>query len=379
MGLATERATDRSGGARVGLRLVCPETKLPLRPCGLEEAERLIADGAPLATREGGPQPVGRTPVVLVREDDRCAYPVLGDVPVLLRPERLMPPRAAPFAVDLVSAPYAEAYEEMDFYSSEAERAESALERDSGLQRLLRLAALTDGERRRFPAPAELWLDATYETTAQWQAFRHLAPLEGRRVLQLGGKGGHAVTLLLAGASEAWVVSPMVAELEFATALAHRLGVGERLRVAAGVAEELPLADGCIDAVYTISLHHMVTALALPECRRVLRTGGAFAAVEPWRAPLYRIGTRVLGKREPEVHCRPLERARLEPLFECFPTARLSLHGTLLRYPALALSKAGVRLGTAAMWRVARLDDALSSVVPGLRRWGSCAAVLGTA
>ena len=40
-----------------------------------------------------------------------------------------------------------------------------------------------------------------------------------------------------------------------------------------------------------------------------------------------------------------------------------------------ALQEAGVEL---AVWRIHRVDDALCSLVPGLRKWGSCAALLAT-
>ena len=55
--------------------------------------------------------PVGPTQVVLVREDRKCAYPVVDDIPILLVPERLVPPQAGPFTVDLSDPKYAETYE----------------------------------------------------------------------------------------------------------------------------------------------------------------------------------------------------------------------------------------------------------------------------
>ena len=50
----------------------------------------------------------------------------------------------------------------------------------------------------------------------------------------------------------------------------------------------------------------MTTELAMPEIARVLKPGGRFSAMDPWRAPLYAIGTKILGKREVNVYCRPL-------------------------------------------------------------------------
>jgi SAM-dependent methyltransferase len=184
------------------------------------------------------------------------------------------------------------------------------------------------------------------------------------------------VKLLLAGAAEAWTISPMIGEARCAMALARAIGVADRLRCVTGIGEELPFADAVFDAVYSGGcVHHMTTQNAVPEAARILRPGGVFAAVEPWRAPPYAIGTKFLGKRE-SVHCRPLTEERVAPLRSSFAKVRVVRHGTLTRYPLLALEKLGLRCALTTVWRIHRGDDALCSLVPGLRRWGSCAALL---
>jgi len=353
--------------------LACPATGQPLRPCPIEEADRAAGAAGPLTPRAGGGTPLGRTPTVLLRQDGRAAYPVVDGIPVLLGPERLVPAAEGPFSVDLNDPRYAEAYQEMDFYNRAA-----AVDVEAGARRLLRLAELPSASLGRFPDPAATWLDATYEATAQYEAYRHLAPLDGARVLQLGGKGEQAVAFLLAGAAEAWVVSPMIGELAHARALATRVGVGDRIRLAAGVAEELPLRSRSFDRVWGKSMHHMVDAMAYPQCARVLSRGGRFAAVEPWRALLHGIGTRVLGKRERGVECRPLTRDRLAPFDRAFAWIRVVRHGPVLRYPMIALEKAGVTLPLETAWRLARLDDRLGALLPPGNR-GSCATLLGIA
>ncbi|MDQ3679374.1 MAG: class I SAM-dependent methyltransferase [Actinomycetota bacterium] len=359
--------------------LVCPETKLPLEALSLEEAESAMAGGRRLRAREGGQAtPVGPTQVVLMREDRACAYPVVEGIPILLVPERLVPANAGPFTVDLSDPKYAETYEEMDFYNTVAEREEAGVEDSAEAQFLMRTAKLGELQEGSFPEPRDVWIDATYEAVAQWDSYRHLSPLKGKRVLQIGGKGTHALRFLLAGASDAWTMSPMVGELRYARAVAQRLGLGDRLHCVASVAEEMPFADGTIDAIFAGStIHHMVTDIAFAECARVLTKGGKFAAIEPWRAPLYGIGTRLLGKREP-VHCRPLTSARVRPLFEAFDWAAVVHHGALTRYPLLALAKLGVPVRTRTAWRVSRVDDAISSLVPRVREAGSSTALLGT-
>lgn len=335
----------------------------------MEAAEE--ACGGALTSRlaaAGTAEPVGPTPTVLLRADGLVAYPVINGIPILLAPERLVPSTDGPLDVDVSMARYAEAYEEMSFYNDVAETEAVDLEAFTRMR--------NDGPAS-FPQPAVDWLDALHEPAAQFEAYQHLAPMEGMRALQLGGKGHQAIAFLLAGAAEAWVISPMVSELLHARALGRRLGVEDRLRLAAGVAEDLPLASGTFDRVWGKSMHHMIDELAYRQCARVLRTGGRFAAVEPWHALLHEFGTHLLGKREPDVHCRPLDDVRVKPFFAAFPDGKVVRHGPAIRYALLALEKFGVIFSMAATWRAARIDDRLGRLVPG-HNPGSCATLLAT-
>jgi len=353
--------------------LACPLTGLTLREVTVDAAE--ASAGGPFVARSGGGTPRGRTPTVLLREDNGAAYPVDNGIPVLLGPERLQPAASGPFQVDLADARYAEAYEEMAFYNEAAAQVEETVHAAS-FPRLTAMATLGVAGRRQFPEPASLWLDATYESTAQLDAYRHLAPLDGTRILQLGGKGEQAVVFLLAGAEEAWVVSPMVGELAYARALARRFGVDDRLRCAAGVAEELPLQTARFDRIWAKSMHHTIDALSYPQCARVLRPGGRMAAVEPWRALLHTVGTKVLGKRERGVTCKPVTADRLGPFHQAFSEAEVVRHGAFLRYPMIAIEKFGVTVSLSTALRIGRIDDRIGRVLPGVRNPGSCAALL---
>jgi SAM-dependent methyltransferase/uncharacterized protein YbaR (Trm112 family) len=359
--------------------LVCPETRQRLRLCSIEEADAALGGRAPFAPRTGrGPKPVGRTPTVLLREDGACAYPVVAGIPVLLIPEHLLP-AAIPNTVDLTSARYSEAYSEMEFYNAAATELASSAGSES-LPPYLAMLRETDASRfGTFPEPRDLWIDVVYDAASQWDVYKHLAPLDGKRVLQLGGKGTHAVKFLLAGAAESWLLSPMLEETACALAFARRFGVEDRLHCAAAIAEETPFADGSFDAIYSGGcVHHTVTEIAFSECARILRPGGRLGAVEPWRAPFYRVGTKIFGKREVEVHCRPLTQKRLEPFFLALESSALIHHGAISRYALLALSKLGIDLGLSTAWTINRLDDTLTSLVPGLRSLGSSVALLGT-
>lgn len=360
------------------IRLVCPETKLALFECSLEEAERSISGGRPLVSRGlPGRPPIGRTPRVLLQKQSGWAYPVVDRTPILLGPERLWAPEELQTAAS--DPRYEEAARETQFYNEAAQREGARVSTEALPEQLDRILRTPERLRASFPEPRGLWIDAVYDSASQRDAYGHLSPVHGRKILQLGGKGTHAVKFLLAGAAEGWLLSPMVSELAYGLALAHRCGVHERFACAGGVAEQLPFEDESFDAIYAGGcVHHMVTEEAFAECARVLRPGGRFAAAEPWRAPLYALGTKLLGKREPDVHCRPLTRGRVRPLFEAFEVAEVAHHGALTRYPLLALWKLGLELDMATVWRITRLDDALCSPFPWLRGAGSSVSVLGT-
>jgi SAM-dependent methyltransferase len=198
-------------------------------------------------------------------------------------------------------------------------------------------------------------------------------------VLQVGGKGTHAARFLLAGAANAWVVSPMLEELRHGAALARHLGLEASYHCVAGIAEEMPFRDGTFDAIYSEScVHHMVTELASTELRRILTEGGRFAAVEPWRGPLYRWGIKVFGKREKGVKCQPMTAARAQPFLDVFDQAEVIHHGAISRYPLLALAQLGWELEPPTVYAITRLDDACATLIPPLRRTGSSTAILGT-
>jgi SAM-dependent methyltransferase len=202
--------------------------------------------------------------------------------------------------------------------------------------------------------------------------------MKNARALQLGGKGIHVVKFLLAGASKAWLLTPMVDEAKFAQALAEVCGVGKQLTCLVGIAEELPFPDCAFERVYSGScMHHMVTEIATAEVARILTSGGRFAAVDPWRAPFYGIGTKVLGKREPDVHCRPLTSQRVAPVRQNFSRSQVIHHGTLTRYLLLALEKFGIESSLAVVSVITRIDDTLCTLLR-LRHYGSSVAVLAS-
>jgi uncharacterized protein YbaR (Trm112 family)/SAM-dependent methyltransferase len=362
--------------------LACPLTKQPLKRLSLESAEQEMNAGKPLqARRTHGTEEAatGRTSEVLMRSDGQVAYPIVDGIPILLGPEALFADGVEPPPSDLLLPQYAEAYAEMDHYNKQAStEAKNIVESESfeAIRSVLR-AEVGEKDVPSFPNPWRVWIDAPYDLQAQYEAYNFLAPVLGKTILQLGGKGIHAVKMLMAGAKRATALSPMLGEIRCAVALAEAVGVAERLDGVVGVAEELPFRDRSFDRLYSGGcLHHMVTDIAFGEAARILAAGGRFAAVDPWRAPLYAIGTKVFGKREREVFCRPLTKERVSSLGKHFQPAEVSLHGALLRYPLLALDKLGIRVSKNALWQLSAADDAIAGSL-FLRRFGSSASVCG--
>ena len=357
---------------------ICPQTKLPLRAMSLDKAKEALgsADLAPRTNAE--PAPFGVTPTLMVRSDNGCAYPVVDGIPVLLAPEQITRADSRQ-TFDLRDVQYAEAYEEMTHYNQVGMEEAAAIEKSESYRLVEPVLRLPENARNTFPEPKETWIDCVPDCKAQYEASCYLGDLKGKRMLQLGGKGLHAVKFLLAGAAEAWVLTPMLGEVHCSIALAQKVGVLDRLRCAVGVAEEIPFQDNMFDAVYSGGcVHHMTTELAMPEIARVLKPGGKFSSMDPWRAPFYAIGTKILGKREVNVYCRPLTRARVAPLFTSFSHAEKRQYGTLTRYGAIALSKFGINLPFSIMWQLYRVDDAVCSCIPGMRNLGSGVALFGT-
>jgi Methyltransferase domain len=326
----------------------------PLRTIALQSAASCV------------PPPVGVTPYVFLRQDRRRAYPVVQDIPVLLIPE-MLGIDGDQRAFDLRDGRYAESYAEMTVYNQVAIQGSENIEQSEAYQIIAPLLAAPHEQLKSFPQPPTTWLDAVYDCASQWDAYSHVAPIRGKRVLQLGGKGTHAVKFLLAGARETWVLSPMIGELVYCKQLGLVAGVSDRLKSVAGIAEELPFPDGFFDAIYSGGcFHHTETALALPEISRVLRDGGTFCAVDPWRTPVYGLGKAMFGQRE-VAHCHPLTNRRLEELPGAFRRFQIVNHGALVRYPLLVLNKLGLTISMKTGWRASRIEDFCSDLLPGFR------------
>jgi SAM-dependent methyltransferase len=308
-----------------------------------------------------------------LRDDGKVLYPVSDrGIPLLLAPEALYRDDVD-IQIDLSDAYYAEAYEEMQHYNAVA--ANEALRTDTRDSARV-VEPLIDAVGS--PLTDTAWIQGVLDAAAHRSCYEHLGDVvPGGRVAQIGGRGVHAVKFLLTGAAEAWAISPMIGELVNTMDLAERVGVADRLRVACAIGEQLPFRDGSLDAIFIgASLHHMVVHDALEEIRRALRRGGRFAASEPWKSPGYDLGTRILGKRDRNVHCRPLDSNRLDrSMLDSFPYSEVRHHGAFSRYGMIAASKAGFQLSVQAGLR---FTDWIDRAIPRrmVDRFGSSVAIL---
>ena len=135
-----------------------------------------------------------------------------------------------------------------------------------------------------FPHPASLWIakrSTARRTSSIWE-FEHLAPMQGKTVLQLGGEGEYAVKFLLAGAAQAYCLDPSLETLKLGKRTAEAYGVDSKLEFVRGMAERLPFPDDFFDAIYgNAVLHHTMVNLAAREIYRVLKPGGRASFHDP--------------------------------------------------------------------------------------------------
>ena len=149
--------------------------------------------------------------------------------------------------------------------------------------------------------PTDQPYDAWAESYRDWwapviaqSAVRLLDRLSGMeldgqpfQLLDVGtGTGALAIAALVRWASATAIgVDPASRILELAADEAKRLGVRDRLRLAIGTADRLPLPDAAVDVVTSSFVLQLVPsrAAALREIARVLRPGGRFASVT-WQA-----------------------------------------------------------------------------------------------
>jgi ubiquinone/menaquinone biosynthesis C-methylase UbiE len=208
-------------------------------------------------------------------------------------------------------------------------------------------------------------------------AFRQLAPLKGRLVLDLGaGLGLHAILLARAGANVVVCdISPN--RLREARRLAAEAGVPDgRIRFAVAEAERLPFADAAFGGIFTKSvLIHTDLPRAAGECVRVLSPTGCATFIEPLdRNPFVVLYRLLLAPREWRHITRYFDKLAINELGH--PFTKHGFQGTLtpVHYLGFFASIAQFQMESPKMMRAMervlhRLDRMIFAVFPPFRRY----------
>lgn len=115
------------------------------------------------------------------------------------------------------------------------------------------------------------------------RAVVHLVePQPGEVCVDVGAGMGPATVVAARSGAEVWAVDPM----PYMRGALHLRRLGQRARpsihVVAGSAEHLPLADGSVDALWSVNaMHHWLDLeAAFAEVSRVVRDGGRLVLVD---------------------------------------------------------------------------------------------------
>jgi len=305
--------------------LACPRSGRPLEKVVLNNSE--VAEIRKIDRKQKGFEYSYDESHEFLSDDQGSYYSIVDEFPILMYPEKFVRSDNEEVA-NLMDYQYQEAYEEMVHYNSLGAESVESLD-DKSLSALMGSIRSHPDRPNLFPDPETYWLDARHDALSQYEAYKYLAPIKDKRFLQLGGSGSHAVKALLAGACYAMHLTPMIGEAKAGRELAKYYGVEDRFFAVIAIGEELPFIDNSFDVIYSGGcVHHMRTEFAFREFHRVLSSEGRFSCVDPWKTPIHGIGTRIFGKREANVFCRPINPERLKYI-SIFEDRIVRQHGAL--------------------------------------------------
>ncbi len=114
-------------------------------------------------------------------------------------------------------------------------------------------------------------------TTSLYDAFGRLGVGPQHFVLDAGARDAvHSVELVRRFGCRVVAVDPVALHAERARARVAEAGLADRIEVAEGAIEALPFEDETFDHIWCRDvLNHVELRKGLPECHRVLRTGGS--------------------------------------------------------------------------------------------------------
>lgn len=310
----------------------------------------------------------------LIAEDNKTLYPFIDGIPQLLAPEGISLENDSISNIDISDLKYREPYAEMSSYDEISGHHVQSGDEESALGGVISSwSEIDNNDKVTFPEPAELWLDAKGCLLAQEMAYKHLMPISGCRVLQLGGHGSHLIKFLMAGAREAWLVSPMINELKRARFLALEFGFEDRLFVVQGIAEELPVEDDFFDRIYMGGcLHHTQIEMTAPEIHRVLTKGGKASFVDPIMTTPYRLFvkpfySRGIGRVD-HAECTPIRREKAFDFIKHFHHGQLTGYRAFVHFPLIMATRyLKLNLSISLLRQIEEMDRAIGNVFPFLQ------------
>ncbi len=353
---------------------VCPSTQEPLFTLGsgkVAELNRRIGAGElGFLSGEAVSSPLESA---LGTKDGNVIYAVLNGIPVLMPHAAIVNKDSTPEGISLrlPDSSYGEILDEAALYDRVAEKWAQSDTISTFGERLRPGIDISEEEIASFPEPIELWCDAHIALSAQKEAYEWISHPRGKRILQMGGHGSHAIKFLLAGALQVYLLSPSHEELRYGEMLAGKFGVSEGFVPVQGIAEQMPFADNFFDAIYAgACLHHTELEYSGPEFRRILKPGARAAFGEPRMTFWYHYGRKIFSKRGlsgAEAHVqsdRPIYQSEIDGFVASFSSYRVKGSRIFVHIPLTVLHRYfGVRYPLKMLSRVEAADFSLASMM----------------
>lgn len=243
------------------------------------------------------------------------------------------------------------------------ERAKSDAEWGAKAAKIAAIAPVNPTERSRYLHPSPT---APY---ALEYAFYLLGDVSGKRVLDLGCGSGEKTTLLCQRGAHVLGIDVSSELVAFAEQRLRQAGLTAELKV--GSAYSLEIADESVDVIFCASVvHHLNTAAAVSEMRRVLKPGGAIILKEPIRfSEAYaRLRNLLPARHDVSKYEHPLTRSEFASITGAFTCDGLRY----FRLPWIGIAR---RLSPSLEKQASRLDDVIVRAFPFLSHFATVAVV----
>ena len=361
---------------------ICPVTKKKLVPAAAEEIKKLN-DFTADAGVQTPDKPHRQINGALKTADGEFFYEVREGIPILMPGAGMATTPAVVDDKQSIQSRYTEIEKEAATYDQHSIYITNHPNFGKIGETLRPGLVIPERDLGTFPKPVRLWLDTPISLLAQEKAYEWIAPLRGRRVLQMGGIGSHAVKFLVAGAAEAHLVSPSLGELRTGRLLSEKYGVADRFFPALGIAEQFPFADDTFDAIYGGGcLHHTSMEDSTGEIFRVMKKGGRAAFVEPRMTFWYNAARKVFSSRgfttaEAGVETdRPIYRREIEAFISNFSAGQVHVSRTFCHIPITLIHRFfKVPLPLSLIYAIEKTDLFLTGMAPFLKRMSPIAAI----